>query len=146
MNAELQLKSKLAWPEYPKSMKLKQKWYMSNDYSYKCCFYWVITWKLLFSGWELTFSRGGIKIWWGGVYWGGIFPGAVGWANLWLMGGTPPFPPVGKTLKWVRGGEGVNNRLGWESFFSYLITEILILGSLHRDCQFPYRWLKKYLE
>ena len=28
-------------------MKLKQKWYMSNDYYKKCCFNWVITWKLL---------------------------------------------------------------------------------------------------
>ena len=40
-------------------MKLKQKWYMSNDYNWKCCFYWLITWKLLF-------SVRGIKIWWVG--------------------------------------------------------------------------------
>ena len=31
VNNEHQLKSKLALPVYPKSLKLKQKWYMSND-------------------------------------------------------------------------------------------------------------------
>ena len=38
------------WTMCPKGRKLKQKWCRSNDYSSKCCFYWVITWKLLFSG------------------------------------------------------------------------------------------------
>ena len=33
INTEHQLKSKLAWPTHTKSMKLKQKWYRSNDYS-----------------------------------------------------------------------------------------------------------------
>ena len=33
VNAEHQLKSKLAWPVCQKSTKLKQKWYRSNDYS-----------------------------------------------------------------------------------------------------------------
>ena len=42
-----------------KSMKLKQKRYRSNDCNKKCCYYWVITWKLLF-------SRGrGINLWCG---------------------------------------------------------------------------------
>ena len=51
-------KSKLTWPMSPKSMKLNQKWSKNNDYSWKCCFYWVITWKLLLSG--------------GSGFWGGI--------------------------------------------------------------------------
>ena len=32
-----------------KSMKLEQKWNRSNDYTQECCFYCVITLKLLFS-------------------------------------------------------------------------------------------------
>ena len=41
-------------------------------------FYWV----------ELAFDGEGIKIWWGGR----------GWENFYLVGGTSPIPPVGKTL------------------------------------------------
>ena len=33
VNTEHQLKSNLTWPKCPKSMKLKQKWNRSNDYS-----------------------------------------------------------------------------------------------------------------
>ena len=56
VNTEHQLKSKLTWSVWPKSMKLKQKWRRKNDYNQKCCFYWVLTWKLFLVG-------GGIKIW-----------------------------------------------------------------------------------
>ena len=56
VNTEHQLKSKLTWSVWPKSMKLKQKWRRRNDYNQKCCFYWVLTWKLFLVG-------GGIKIW-----------------------------------------------------------------------------------
>ena len=63
------------------SMKLKQKWSRRIDYSKKCCFYWVITWKLLFRG------GGEVDFWWGE------------WEHfLTNGGGTPPNPPVGKTL------------------------------------------------
>ena len=66
VNTEHWLKSKLAWPVCTKSMK------------FSC--YWVITWKLLFSGGNelLVWGRGlnkdlvpGV----GGVYWEVIFPG-----------------------------------------------------------------------
>ena len=42
-------------------------------------------------------SRGGIDLWWGGVYWGGylLCRSRWGWANFRLVGG---LPPVGKTL------------------------------------------------
>ena len=50
VHTEHQLKSKLRWPKCPKSTKLKLKWNRSNDCSWKWCFYWVITWKLLFRG------------------------------------------------------------------------------------------------
>ena len=64
----LNIKSKLVWPVCPKSMKLRQKWYRSNEYSWRWRFYWVITWKLLFSWGEFTFvGRRGIIIWWGGT-------------------------------------------------------------------------------
>ena len=79
----------------PKSMKLKQKWSKSNDYSSKCCFYWVITWKLLLSG------RDDKNLVGGGSLLGGIFSRWDGGerAKFWLVGGTlPPFSPVGKTL------------------------------------------------
>ena len=54
-----QLQSKLTWPKFPKSMRLKQKWNRNNDYSEKCCFYWVITWKLLFSRRDWLLVGGG---------------------------------------------------------------------------------------
>ena len=76
-------------------MKLKKKWYRSNDYSQKWRFYWVITWKFLFSG--------GIDFWWEGtknlvgeVYWGGEgdFPGGRGgMSEFWPAGGDSPHPP-----------------------------------------------------
>ena len=50
------IKPKLAWPVCTNSIKLKWRWYKSNNYSEKWSFSLVITWKLLFSG--------GIKIWW----------------------------------------------------------------------------------
>ena len=80
MNTENQLKSKLAWPVCPKNIKLKQKWYMSNDYSYKLSFYWVF--------------GGGIKIWWGSLLEG---------ISKFLVGGggrdfSPTIPPVGKAV------------------------------------------------
>ena len=53
-------KIKVNMPLCPMSMKLKQKLSRNNDCSWKCCFYWVITWKLLFSGGgrELTLVGG----------------------------------------------------------------------------------------
>ena len=52
--------------------------------------YWVITWKLLLSGRE-------IDLWWEGnknlVCVGGMSKFTAG-------GGTPPYPPVGKTTTW----------------------------------------------
>ena len=90
MNTEHQLKSKLTWPACPKSIKLKQKCSGSNDYSYKC-FYWVITWKLLFSGgedWLLVGKNGE-----GGDF-SRVYEQTFGW-----WGGPLPHPtPVQKTL------------------------------------------------
>ena len=64
----LNIKLKSAWPVCSKSMKLRQKWYRSNEYSWRWRFYWVITWKLLFSWGEFTFvERTEIIIWWGGT-------------------------------------------------------------------------------
>ena len=79
MHTEHQLKSKLRWPKCPKSTKLKLKWNRSNDCSWKWCFYWVITWKLLF--------RGGINLWWQKSTRGGIFLGGWEWADFQLVGG-----------------------------------------------------------
>ena len=57
------------------------KWYRSNDYNQKWSFYWVITWKLLFSG--------GINLWWGNFFrWRG-----VGWENFQLVLGDFPSHP-----------------------------------------------------
>ena len=36
--------------------------------------------------------------WWWWSTGRGIFAGRGGWADFWLMGGLPPYPPVGKTL------------------------------------------------
>ena len=48
---------------------------------------------LFFSGAELTFSGGKNKVGgWGGSTWG---------TGDWCRGGTPPIPPVGKTLNTV---------------------------------------------
>ena len=79
-----------------KSMKLKQKWYSSNDYSEKWSFYGVVTWKLLFSG-------GGINFRWGkkilvGESTGRIFLGGENEHVLLVGMGSPSIPPVGKTL------------------------------------------------
>ena len=39
----------------------------------------------------------GISLWWGGRGGGSLLGG--NWANIWLVGGLFPIPPVGKTLK-----------------------------------------------
>ena len=92
----INVKSELTWPVCPKNMKLKQKWSRSNDYSQKCCFYWVITWKLLFSSGELALGWGGgeITIWCGGSLLGGDFSswGRGGMIKFSAVGGTPPIP------------------------------------------------------
>ena len=86
-----------------KSMKLKQKWCWSNDYSFFC----VITWKLLFSGWGLTFGKGRIKIWWDRIStredfssWGGGRGGqqVFDWWGKFTTTTPSPIPPVGKVL------------------------------------------------
>ena len=94
MNTEYQLKWTLTWPVCSKSMKLTQKWSKSKDYSLKCCFYWIITWKLLLSGGgELKFGGGR------GSLLAGNFSRWGGRANFWLVGeNSPTIPPVGKTL------------------------------------------------
>ena len=94
INSENRLKSKLAWPVCAKSM-LKWKWYRSNDCSKKLSFYWVITWKLLFSG------RGRNK----NLVWGSILGEYFSWwdggweANFKLVRELPLIPPlVGKNF------------------------------------------------
>ena len=85
MNNEHQLKSKLAWPVWQHNMKLKQKWYSSNDYSKKWHFYWVVTWKVLF-------SEGGGDLLLGGEsngLMGRVFQVRGGWTNFWLVGALP---------------------------------------------------------
>ena len=86
-----------------KSMKLKQKWCWSNDYSFFC----VITWKLLFSGWGLTFGKGRIKICWGRISTREDFSSCgegVGgqqffdWWGKFTTSSSSPIPPVGKVL------------------------------------------------
>ena len=55
---------------------------------------------------EWTFGGEGIKIWWRGVYWRGDFS-RCGGINKFLAGkgeGTPPNPPVGKTLLYNKFG------------------------------------------
>ena len=90
-------KLEIAFCEYWMSIKIKinmtcvseeyeieqVQWSRSNTYSYKCCFYWVITWKLLFSG-----GLGGVG---GGDtnLVGVIFLGWWEWANFGLVGRTP---------------------------------------------------------
>ena len=66
-----QLKSKLTWPKFPNGMRLEQKWNRDYGCSWKCCFYWVITWKLLLV--ELGVGR-----------WD--FLGGGSWANFRLPG------------------------------------------------------------
>ena len=93
MNIEHQLKSKLAWPVCQHNMKLKQKWYSSNEYRKKWNFYWVITWKFVFS--EGTDFWLGENENMGGVKWfnGETFPGGgneqiFGW---WGYSSHPPY-------------------------------------------------------
>ena len=94
MKIDQQLKSKLAWLKCQKNMKLKQKWYRRNDYSKKWHFYWVITWKFLFSG------GGGIDFWLGGN------KNFVGGGSL--LGGFPDGWEVGgeQIFGWYGGGGG----------------------------------------
>ena len=64
MNTEYQLKSKLAWPVYAKSMKLKQM-VQEQWLQLKRIFLKVITWKLLFrlgEGREIYVLYGGTEI------------------------------------------------------------------------------------
>ena len=72
-------------------MKLKQKWNGSNDYSWKWCFYFVITWKLLYEG------VGGGE---------GFLGEGMEWANFQLVEELPPSSPVGKTLLDVNKDSG----------------------------------------
>ena len=58
-----QLKSKLTWPKFPNGMRLEQKWNRDYGCSWKCCFYWVITWKLLFIGRGFTLVELGVGRW-----------------------------------------------------------------------------------
>ena len=80
VDTEHQLKSKLAWPVCPK-YKIQTK--MVHDQ----CFYWVISWKLLFRG-------RGLENYWGNFSSGGVDEQIFGWWE----GGTSPIPSVGKTL------------------------------------------------
>ena len=120
------IKTKISMtPVCPKSMKLKQKWCMNIDYNRKCCFYcyWVITWKLLFSG--------GINLWWGwrnkNLVWrestggwgeGGIFPR-----------GDFSILPVGKTLPHARHQRKFFLKFrsadSWKMHFSWIFLGIL---------------------
>ena len=92
-----QLKSKLTWPKFPTSMRLKQKWNRNNDYWQKCCFYWVITWELLFRR-GLTFGGGGggaerIKIWLEGEGGGGVDFLSGGYERIFGWWGDSPHLP-----------------------------------------------------
>ena len=76
----------------------------------KWSFYWVITWKLLFSGGNEPLVGGSLL--------GGIFSWWEVWADFWLVGLTPPHPPVGKTLSSEGVGEretneGLPGRIDW---------------------------------
>ena len=78
-------KIKVNMPLCPMSMKLKQKLSRNNDCSWKCCFYWVITWKLLFSGGGRELTLVGV-----GVYWQRNVSRRGEWANFWLVGCNMP--------------------------------------------------------
>ena len=54
-------------------------------------FYWVITWKLLFSMGKLTFGRGDKKLV-GGVHWGIFLGGGEFLADI-MLGRDSPHPP-----------------------------------------------------
>ena len=43
-----------------KEYEIKTRWSKSNNYSWEGCFYWVITWKLMFSGSKFTFGGGSL--------------------------------------------------------------------------------------
>ena len=67
-------------------LQLKMKW----------CFYWVITWKFLFSGGGIDFGGKGIKMWWQGSLqgWWGAGGDFSRWREddrifCWWGGGTP---------------------------------------------------------
>ena len=104
MNTEHQLKSKLVWPVCQKSMKLKQNGTGAITAAKNQRFYWVITWKFLFSGggwwWGIDFLFGGNKDLVGGEgVLGGNFPRWWGRMYEFLAGGGGlPIPPVAKTL------------------------------------------------
>ena len=73
MNTEHQLKLRLAWSSFQKSIKLKQKWYRSNSTAKNDAF---------------TFLLGWIDFWWGGSGEGGD--------SKFLAGGDSPHPPSRK--------------------------------------------------
>ena len=86
VNTEHWLKSKLAWPVFTNSMKLNKNGtgMMTTGKN----FYWVITWKLLFSGGNGLFVRGSLL----GV-------NSSRWEEF--LGSSPqpnPTPQLGKTL------------------------------------------------
>ena len=72
-------------------MKLKQKWNGSNDYSWKWCFYFVITWKLLYEG---VGGGGGVSRW------------GHGMSKFSAGGGTPPILPSRENLLDVNKDSG----------------------------------------
>ena len=43
-----------------KEYEIKTRWSKSNNYSWEGCFYWVRTWKLMFSGSKLTLGGGSL--------------------------------------------------------------------------------------
>ena len=93
------IKSSMTWvyKEYEGMIKMVQEQWPQLKWS----FYWVIVWKFLFSLEERTFGGGGggDKNCWEGSLLGKTFPGAGGMSRSLTSGwGTPPIPPVEKTL------------------------------------------------
>ena len=117
--------------EYEIKPKMEQEQWLQPK---KCCFHWVITWPLLFSGadWPLV---GEIKIWWGEStvgdfsrwgrgdeqifgWWGGLSPNRQNPVN-WCLTNPLGFPNSGKG--WGEGGGGGSEILLGE--FVYWVKE-----------------------
>ena len=112
--------------EYEIKPKMEQEQWLQPK---KCCFHWVITWPLLFSGadWPLV---GEIKIWWGEStvgdfsrwgrgdeqifgWWGGLSPSRQNPVN-WCLTNPLGFPNSGK--RWGEGGE--DQKFYWGNLFT----------------------------